>query len=103
MVPTYDNFIETMEMKDKLEKMKDKILPGNPMYAQYNHELDKAKAKTVLYYLLLMDDNLIKPTIKLFNLFLHMLPGWLQIDYEQLADCRFPKKYKPSKLTYYLP
>lgn len=50
-----------------------------------------------------MEDNIIHPTIKLFDLLLYMLPGWLGINYDELIDCRFERKYIPSPLIYHLP
>ena len=69
--------------------MKKKFQQGSPYYAKYSHELEKYRTKNILYYFALMDDNLINPTIKLFNLFLFLLPKWLNIDYEELNNCRF--------------
>lgn len=46
---------------------------------------------------------MINPTIKLFDLLLFMLPGWLGIDYEDLSDGRFKRKVKVSPLVYHLP
>lgn len=50
-----------------------------------------------------MDDNLINPTIKLFNLFLHILPKWLNINYDDLNNCCFENGYKLPILAHYLP
>ena len=32
-----------------------------------------------------------------------MLPNWLEIDYDQLYDGKFIKKFKPNTLLYHLP
>lgn len=73
------------------------------MRYKLDEELTRLRAKTVLSFLVLMEENIINPTIKLFDLLLFMLPGWLGYNYEELKDCRFIRKYNPNPLIYYLP
>lgn len=85
-----------MKEKERLIKLKEKIPPNHPMKFKLEEELAKLKAKVVLFYFALMDENIINPTIKLFNLLLFMLPKWIGVDYDDLQDCKMSKKSKPN-------
>ena len=99
----HEDFIEYMKEKERLAKMKDKIPPNHPMKFKLDEELARLKAKVVMFYLVLMEENIINPTIKLFNLLLFMLPNWIGVDYDDLQDCKMRKKSKPNEIIYFLP
>lgn len=81
-----------------------KKTPGNhPRMQMLVREVERYRTKTVLSYLVLMDENIIHPTIKLFDLLMYMLPIWLKFDYEELVDCKFVRPYKAPEIQYYLP
>ena len=65
--------------------------------------MDRLRARTVIYYIILMDDNIINPTIKLFDLLMELLPVWLGFSYDDLVDCKFVKKFKVPELARHLP
>ena len=57
----------------------------------------------MLYYLILMDENILHPTVKLFDLMMHLLPRWLNFDYENLIDGKFLPSYTTPELIHHLP
>lgn len=71
-----------MEAKERLQKMKEKNQVSQPMRQKLEEQLAKLRAHSVLSYLVLMEENLINSTIKLFDLLLYVLPSWLGFKYE---------------------
>lgn len=61
-------------------------LPQNhPMYKKAQHEISKVQSKIVRYYVLLLQDELtIHSTVKLLDLLLELLPGWLGCYYDPI-------------------
>ena len=103
IIPAHDTFVEEMEQKDKLEKALQKVPSNHPMLVKFNHELEKYRSRTVLYYLILMDENILHPTVKLFDLMMVLLPIWLNFDYENLLDGKFQPSYTAPQLIHHLP
>ena len=64
--------------------MRDKFPHNHPMKQRYEEELSRLRARVILMFNILMEENLINLTIKLFDLFIFMLPNWLGISYDDL-------------------
>ena len=64
--------------------MRDKFPHNHPMRQKVEEELSRLRARVLLMFIILMEDNLINLTIKLFDLFIFMLPNWLGISYDDL-------------------
>lgn len=88
-----DNFVEYMDLKEKIEKEKGKYPPGHPMSKKIEFEINRIQSKLIRYYIIILDEPLIMSTVKLFDLSLFLLPQWLKFDYDNLVDGRI-KNYK---------
>jgi hypothetical protein len=71
-----------------LEKERAKIPPNNPLTKKYTYEIQKLQAKIVRYYVILLDDTVVVPTVRLLDTLLFLLPKWLGFDYSSLRDGR---------------
>ena len=93
LVSVQDSFVELNEYKEKLEKETPKIPQNHPLYKKIIHEISNTQSKMVRYYTVLMDDRLIKGTVKLLDMLMFLVPQWLNIDYGQLKHGKI-KGYK---------
>lgn len=101
-VPAQDNFIELYEKKEKYEKLvNDPHHKG--MENKIKQELEMLRSAVLRYYIILLDENLLRTTTKLFDLLLFLLPRWLNLNFENLRNCKMEGKYETSELTRYLP
>lgn len=55
------------------------------MLAQkFQYSFQNLQSKSIRYHILLLDDTVINPTIKLFDLLMFLIPKWLNFDYNKL-------------------
>ena len=75
---------------------------NNYVLQKFQHEIENTQSKMIRYYIVVLDDAIIVPSVKLFNMFLYLLPRWLGFDYENLHGGRI-MNYEPSDLSFYVP
>ena len=93
LVSVQDSFVQLNEYKEKLQKEKPKIPQNHPLYKKIIQEISNTQSKMVRYFIVLMEDRLIKGTVKMLDMLMFLLPQWLNIDYNKLKHGKI-KEYK---------
>ena len=70
MCGAIDHFTELNDFKKRLEEQLGRIPPNHYMRKQYEKEIAKSQATIVRYYVLLTDEKLIHPTVRVLDLLL---------------------------------